>query len=342
MNAPTRSADQGSQDRPIIQDPKSDPADLDANIGSMIFDALRAGVSGDVGARFEAYVSAHATDRWLLFSDYVLGQPGRPNDVFAFSVAPAGDYFTRLIQDFQAKAKRDFKDVKVVSEPMMELLRDRRLFTFCFLVDPSRIVTRNAATIRGMFDRSIDRLNGKPDRALRERDIKTLKAMRSKAASPGFNVRLFDNIVLAAAFAGFLTYLISVTQRASRVGWFSDRDSIITSHKAFAHYLYASNVIVFSQRHFNGWAGPLLGVNGPVEEGGTLWCDSLLRVADHIAGMVSAWDFEQDRMPEARKYSQVLVGGVANNPNIQLLRLILKCESDMMSAVSQSIAVIRR
>jgi hypothetical protein len=232
--------------------------------------------------------------------------------------------------------------VKEVSEPMMRLLRDPRLFTFCFLLDPSRIVTRNVATIRGMLDRNIERLNGKPDRALRDRDIKTLKAIRSKAASQGFKVRLFDNIVLAATFAGFLTYLICAARRTTNVGWFSDRDSIITSHKAFAHHLYANNVIVFSERHFHGWPGPLLGVNGPVEEGGTLWCDPLLRIPDHIAGMVSAWNFEQGTIPEARKYQQVLTGGLACNPNVHLLRLILKCENDLISAYSQSIAVLRK
>jgi hypothetical protein len=150
----------------------------------MIFDALRASVDGEIGARFAGYVEAHRTDRWLIFSDYVLGQPKRANDVFAFTVAAAGDYFTGLTKDFQASAKRDFKDVKEVNEPMMRLLCDSRLFSFCFLVDPGRILTRNVATIRSMFDRSVARLNSRLDRALRERDIKTLKALRSKADPP--------------------------------------------------------------------------------------------------------------------------------------------------------------
>lgn len=153
---------------------------------------------------------------------------------------------------------------------------------------------------------------------------------------------MFDNIVLAAAFAAYLTYLICATRRASQVGWFSDRDSITTAHEAFANHLYASNVIVFSQRHLNGWVGPFLGVNAPTEEGGTLWCDSLLRVPDHLAGMVSAWDFDQNTIPEARKYRQVLTGGIVSNSNVQLLRLVLKCENDHISAFSQLVAVTRK
>jgi hypothetical protein len=324
---------------PAISVPADDP---DANLGSMIFDALRASVDGEIGTRFARYVRKHHTDRWLIFSDYVLGQRGRPNDVFAFTVAAAGDYFTSLFNEVEASARRDFKDAKEISEPMIRLLHDSRLFSFCFIADPKKTVTRNAPTIRGMFDRSIARLSEKPDSHLRGRDIKRLKALRTKAASPGFNVRLFDNIVLAAALAGFVTYLICDTRRASRVGWFSDRDSITTAYDAFAHYLYASNVIVFSQRHLNGWVGPFLGVGGMVENDETPWCDAFVRVPDHLAGIVSALDFEGDAIPEPRKYRQVLIDGIASNANVQLLRLLIKCENDRISASAQPIAVTRK
>jgi hypothetical protein len=313
--------------------------DPDANIGSMIFDALDVGVSGKIQSQFDRYVRSYTTDRWLIFSDYVLGQRERPNDVFAFTLMPGGDYFTGAMGALKAKAKRDFKDVKDVSEPMMELLRDPRLFSFCFIVDPSKRVTQNAAKICGMLERSIERLKSKADSNLRERDIKTLRAVRAKAASQGFNVRLFDNIVLSAAFAAFLTVLVCRIRIATRVGWFSDRDSIVSAHKAFAHYVYASNVVVFSERKLNGWSGPLLGVNSPVEPGGKLWCEAAIRVPDHLAGVVSAWNLAQHTIPEARKYRQIFLEGIADNPNIQLMRLVVQSNGDLISAYSQPISV---
>lgn len=316
--------------------------DPDANLASLIIDALEVGVRGEIASRFERYLRSYVTDRWLIFSDYVLGQRNRPNDVFAFTLLPGGQYLSPLMHACQANAKRDFKDIRDVSEPMMDLLRDPRLFTFCFIIDPSRRITQNAAAVRGMFDRSIERLSGKPDRALREREIKALRAMRSKAASPGFNVCLFDNILLGATFAAFLTVLISRTCRVSRAAWFSDRDSIVSSYKAFAYFLYAQNVAVLSHRHSPGSSGPSLGVNAPVEEGGTLWCDALLRVPDHFAGMVSAWNFVQDTIPETLKYRQVLQNGIADNSNVSLMRLIVKRNDNLISAYSQSIAVVRK
>jgi hypothetical protein len=175
-----------------------------------------------------------------------LQHPGRPNDAFIFTVLPAGDYLPALMADFQSIAKKAFKDIQKVSEPMLRLLSDKRLFTFCFVIDPARVITRDVSTVQGMLDRNIARLNAKPDASVRGENIKKLKAVRRKATAEGFNVRLFDNIIVAATLAGFISYLICKFRRAAPIGWFSDRDSITAAHEAFAH------------------PGPMLGVNAPV------------------------------------------------------------------------------
>jgi hypothetical protein len=318
------------------------PQDVDATLGGLIFDTLCARVADGVGLPFGQYIKDHRTDRWLLFSDYVLKQPHRPNDVFAFTLVPGGNYLPAFTRDFEATARRDFKDVKSVSEPMIRLLSDPRLFSFCFIVDPSRVLTRNVAAVRGMLDWSIARLEMKKDKDLREGELGKLKALRRKAATQGFNVRLFDNMILAATFAAFLSYLICSYRRATRIGWFSDRDDITASHQAFVHHLYASDVVAFCHRYLRGWAGPALGVNAPVEPGGSLWCDAFLRVPDYLAGTVSAWNIDQDRIPSALKYRQILRDGIADHSNVQLIRVAFKHENDLISALSQSLAVTRK
>ena len=314
----------------------------DRSIGGAIFDALSARLE-DFGPTFAKYVEEYETNRWLLFSDYVLQHPGRPNDAFVFSVLPAGDYLPALTADFQGIAKKDFKDIQEVSEPMLRLLSDKRLFTFCFVVDPTRVITRNVSIVQGMLDRNIARLVAKPDASARGEDIRKMKAMRRKATAKGFNVRLFDNIIVAATLAGFISYLICKTRRAARIGWFSDRDSITAAHEAFAHHLYATNVTVFCQDKLDGWPGPMLGVNATVAEGGAFWCDSFLRVSDYFAGLVSAWNIDQNTVPSPpAKYLQVLTQGIAGHPNVRVLRLIFSVENDLLSVFSQSIAVTRR
>lgn len=169
-----------------------------------------------------------------------------------------------------------------------------------------------------------------------------LKALRRKAESPRFNIRLFDNIIIAAALAAFVTYVICRSRRATRVGWFSDRDNITAAHDAFAHHLYAVNVAQFSAKLRPVWRGPDIGVNAP-SQSGEFWSDPFLRVPDHFAGLLSAWDFEQDTIPaKAPKYRQVLEGGIASHPNVHVMRLFFRHKNDLISAEVQSLEIIRK
>ena len=222
---------------------------------------------------------------------------------------------------------------------MLRLLADTRLFTFCFVVDPARVLTRNVRTIRDMLDRSIGRLERRPDRALRDSEINTLTRLRRKANSQRFNVRLFDNIVLAAAFAAFLTYLLCSYRSVTRVGWFSDRDSISNAYERFAQYLYASNVVTLSQRHLQGSPGPMLGVNGVVPPGGRPWCDAFVRAPDYFAGTVSAWHFDMNLIADTEKHREVVVDAIAGNPNVEVIRLQTKLEYELITAFAQSINI---
>jgi len=59
--------------------------------------------------------------------------------------------------------------------------------------------------------------------------------------------------------------------------------------------------------------------------------------------VVSAWDVEQNTLAEsAPKYLHVLADVIAGNPKIQIARLILNSERDLVSADTQSIATSRK
>lgn len=173
-------------------------------------------------------------------------------------------------------------------------------------------------------------------------DVAREKALRRKAESPGFNIRLLDNMILAAALAAFATYLICRSRIVTRAGWFSDRDNITAAHDAFAHHLYAVNVAQFSETLQPGWHGPDLGVNAP-SHSGEFWSDPFLRVPDHFAGLLSAWGFEQDTIPaKPAKYRQVLEGGIASHPNVHVMRLFFRHQNDLISAQVQGLEITRR
>jgi hypothetical protein len=70
-----------------------------------------------------------------------------------------------------------------------------------------------------------------------------------------------------------------------------------------------------------GWQDPKLGVNA-VSQDGDFWSDPFLRVPDHFAGFLAAWDLANDAIPATPlKYRQVLEDGIASRPNVHVMRL---------------------
>jgi len=189
-------------------------------------------------------------------------------------------------------------------------------------VNPKRVVTRNVGVLRRLLDQSIAMMERWEDAASHRHIINDFKSMRRKANSQSFNVRLIDNIILATSLATFLTYIICKCERAERVGWFSDRDSITTAHQSIANHMFSVDVSACCQRLLNGWRGPELGLNGPVPEDKEPWCDADLRVPDYFAGALSAWNIEQNGLvADIPKYRQVMLEAVVDCPNVQILRL---------------------
>jgi hypothetical protein len=86
-----------------------------------------------------------------------------------------------------------------------------------------------------------------------------------------------------------------------------------------------------------------LGLNGPVEEGGSLWCDAYLRVPDYFAGAISAWNIEKNSLvSDSTKYNQVLVEAVADKPNVHIIRLNADWHDDELALSASRVEVSRR
>ncbi len=291
-------------------------------IPDLIVDALSSTFAGHMDDALRRHVQRHQTDRWLLFSDYVLRQRDRHNDTFAFSIMPGGDHLPALTEDIARRADRDLKDAREVSEPMRELLADPRIMTFCFILPRKRTLSRNAATTLQMIENLLSTMEAWQDRDVHAPIIERMKKLREKSRSQSFNVGLMDDIILATALAAFLSVRICMATPVARVGWFSDRDKITTAHSNIANDFYCINVSAFCQRLMNGWRGPELSVCAPAEPGAKLWCDAQLRIPDHFAGVVSAWDLGTNQIPAASgKYMPVLTEVIADRPNVHLVKL---------------------
>lgn len=286
----------------------------------LIVQVLRSTFAQGIDSSLRDYVRWHRTRRWLLFSDYVLGQANRHNDTFAFTLVPAGRHLEIIGRDIRRLSDRDLKDCSKVSPSMMQLLQDHRIMTFCFLVPRKR--SQQVEDARAAIAATLAMTKEWRNRGVALPMIKRLEEMRRQALSRSFNVRLLDDMIFASTFAAYLTAQLCRFGPTERVGWFSDVDKITTAFGGFVNDMYAANVRGLCQQLVPGWQGPALGVNQIPLPGERLWCEQHLRIPDHFAGVMAAWNLRTNEIPSASpKYLPVLAEAIADRKNVHLIKI---------------------
>lgn len=270
----------------------------------------------------DAYVRNHETDRWLLFSDYVLRQKQRETSTIAFTLMPGGVYFEPSTQAVTSAAQLDFKDASTVSHEMLELLSDSRFYTFCLVAfqdDLPQFSTVNDA--RAFIEASLHSLERNLDVQGHAASYEKFLVLQQDARSRNFNFRLLGDILLISTLAAYIAQQLGRRTKVDRFAWFSDRDKLVEAYDGFAYAALAIAVSEYWQEIKRGSAGPFLGVNPPEQCTDRAWFDRMTRIPDHYAGAVAGWDLSSklDGLPE--KYRQVL--GVATRcpQNVRIIRI---------------------
>ncbi|MBR8252237.1 hypothetical protein [Burkholderia ambifaria] len=109
---------------------------------------------------------------------------------------------------------------------------------------------------------------------------------------------------------------------SDRIGWFSDRDKITSAYGELVKHLLGMDVAVTCSQHFDGWRGPVVGINGPATR--ALWCDGILRVPDYLAGSLSVLCFDRETLStDADKFVDMIQNVMAGQRSIRIFRASL-------------------
>jgi hypothetical protein len=298
-------------------------SELEKSIFQTIRDELDSVVTrSGIEQHFREYVARYRTTRWGIFSDYVIGDRDRPSDAFVFTLVPLGPHLSDLFDLALSKSTPDLKDVNAIPEPMLEILRDPRFYTFCFSLKKGDGLSYS----RQKIESGALGLIG----SLRRQGVdggayaKNFSELLTKVRANSFSTKLFSDIVFTASIVSYLIGLISRAApiRPDRIGWFSDRDKITTAYGELVKHLMALEVQAVCVEQFDGWRGPSLGVNE--QQPGELWCDGILRVPDYLAGTLSILCFDSETMStDADKFVEMLQEVMAGRRSIRVFRASL-------------------
>jgi hypothetical protein len=290
-------------------------------------------LSREVVPNFEQFVRASGALKWFLATDYVVGDATRDLDTFAFSFIPYDDTIENLLAEIDTASKRDIKKIKSVNAGMLDLLRSKRRFHVILVADRSRRWPDSVTGARDAIDVTLAQMQNWQDAARQGATIKLVKALRQEASANSFNYRLFGDIVLLSAVTGYFAAMLVRTLPVEGVVWASDRDKMTTAYGKIAPSFANVNFNAICRRwgiEDDRIAAAKFGFALEPVESQPMWFDPLVRIPDFLAGTVAAWNIDADRIiADHSKFVEVLRGSIANNENVEILRL--RTASDELS-----------
>lgn len=275
-----------------------------------------------LSADFDAYVKKNDTDRWLVFSDYVLRNKQRKTSTIAFTVVPGGNHFESNIRKVASAAKSDFKSIGIVTDEMLELLGNGSFYTFCFVAVQDQLP--QFATIdnaRAFIDAAAASLKKSLDVRGHAAAYQSFRALQQEALSKSFNFRLLGDILFISTLAAFIALQLGRRTKVDRFAWCSDRDKLVEAYEGFAYTFLAIAVSEYWQEIERGSSGPMLGANPPHLCTDRAWFDCMTRIPDYFAGAVAGWGLSHELDGLPLKYRQVLGAAAEAQSTMRIIRV---------------------
>lgn len=276
-----------------------------------------------LGPDLDAYVRAHQTDRWMVFSDYVWRQKGRKVNTAAFTVVPGGNHFESNVRAVVSAARTDFKNASTVSDEMLELLGDKRFYTFCFVSARDELFQFTTVDgARAFIESAVDILGRALDVRGYAENYEKFRILQQESRSKNFNFRLLGDILFISTLAAHIALQLARRTKVNRFAWFSDRDKFVDAYQGIADAVISVVISEYWQEVEKGSAGPsLIGVARPELCTDRAWFDCMTRIPDYYAGAVAGWDLSSEVHELPLKYRQVLSVSAQSEQNMRIIRV---------------------
>lgn len=261
--------------------------------------------------------------KFMIFSDYCIGDKNKPNDVFSFSIMPFDNWFDNLKNEIHTTSTRDIKKKQTIEPKLITYLKSRKLFHINFIINE-----RKGITIRGdileeqvvttMLDNTLSMLDkwiiDTPSNAEYFRNIKrkftTIKRELQKKAP---NYKLLRDAMLLALLAGYICFVLVREAKPEIVGWYSDRDKMVDVYNRFANESFHLNYSGLCQSSGISSKTTKICVGIPTaNEAGNVWYDEMIRIPDHFAGTLADWNIDSN-MNSKDKFVTMIEDVIAGN-----------------------------
>jgi hypothetical protein len=287
---------------------------------------LEALIEDDPQRRFETFVGQNSTKAWFIGSDYVISDKTRPNDCMCFTVYPVDEKDPlRDWRDIPRVLARDLKKTKKIDENMVSFLRDDRQFSFCFVVTKERNPDVDREMAKAVIDGNLAIMMAWKDADRHGEYIVRMRKLRQSAEAKRFNAHLLADIFLVTNVVTVIAYLLTRWTSPRIIGWFSDRDDMITAYDKIANDLFAINHSAICQQRGVEFRGVQFRVGDPRPDPRfpkQSWYDALVRIPDYLAGTLATFIYREGTFVGGQqKASDMITKVLRDASNLSIMAL---------------------
>ena len=284
--------------------------------------------------RFNEFINQHSpSKKWLLVSDYSIGDKKKPNDCICFSLFPHVSDINELLDNLSELAPKDIKSIRVVNSRFISLLNRHPIFSIGIILEKKRrfsldereyFLDRTRALLKQLeiWDESTPEGSG-----YNAQYRSKLLRLRTKLETKSVNLKLLRDTEIISTVAGYLASMVS-NHPNELVTWFSDRDSIL-SHMtntdeiplAFDFALTLHHTIC-SSKNQDPQGIMAFGVPEPT---GKMWYDPLIRIPDFICGTLADYNLKTNEITHG-KFVPVVQNILTNVQNNIFYKLSIRAD----------------
>lgn len=282
--------------------------------------------------------------KWLMFSDYCLGDKNKANDAIAFTIMPYDEHLEILKDRIASLSPTDIKRKRKVNEDFIAYLNERRLFHIAFILKSTKgLITREGVAQRALIAADMDGFMNMLDKWSENTPTqseyyngvkKKLVLVKQELSKKSANFTLFREVLLVPFLAGYISYLFTKLNDAKIFGWFSDRDRLFEAYDKLAVDLFAINHSSICQKNLvdNSVTQIVIGLpSGGDNE--SVWYDELNRLPDHIAGVLADWNLITNTC-SSPKFASLINGFFAVNSRLVVLNANIETDIIEFSRVT--------
>ena len=278
--------------------------------------------------------------KWMIFSDYVLHDKNKPNDVITFSIFPYTEDFFKLGKKIDLLSFKDTKKLKRINNEFIKFIKHSEILNLSILLTKERKLDpfNEREMLKTRYKMAMKQvqtwIKKQGENKYFKQLLSNLLLILNELDKPGSNLKAIRDIEIVSSLTAYIAFKISQEIKIDTIGWFSDRDAMLSYKIA-----KLSKPIIYDLA-FNTYHNFMSNLNeeyteklvfGLPEREGRVWYDSYNRVPDVIAATLADYNYEQN-ICSHDKYIPIVENILASNEKSIIYKITFDDSKNPFSA----------